>query len=260
MPKVVEMGLKIIAKRVRRRAPLIVDGSFETPPENTQASNIVRLLIGHTSDNGIAPESHSARGLITNSERYFDDIQSHLVALIGLAHMIEVGSSGKSAIYGPGHTVRLDCATEAASWYWSPHTTVQQLASNFVPTNLVIERIAQTPALGAGALNLGALGNLLKGFGQALITNYFERHRHDIVDKFGTDVNSSWPSVWNFARVVRNAMAHGGEILIRSPTAPPVNWKGLSYSPNDNGRNILHTDLWPGDLLDLLIEMDSHLS
>jgi hypothetical protein len=80
----------------------------------------------------------------------------------------------------------------------------------------------------------------------------------DLERKFGTEV-SGWPAVWNFGRVVRNAMSHGGKVHFTNSGASPVSWKGLTYSPADNGRQILHSDLWPGDIFDLIIEMDSHL-
>lgn len=97
----------------------------------------------------------------------------------------------------------------------------------------------------------------MQTFGQALATSFFEGHRNAIDGKFGNI--ATWPPVWNFARVVRNAMSHGGVINIQNPNAAPVHWNGLTYAPADNGRRILHTDLWPGDLMDLLIEMDGHV-
>lgn len=254
------MYFRNIIQRVRKIFLRTPQMQSEAGNQKTVNSKIVRLLIGHTSGGSGAPESHIVRGQITSSERYFDDVQSYLVALIGLAHMVEVGKSGKSTAYENQHTVRLDCARELASWYWAPSSTLQSLASNVVPAKLEIERVERATSLGTGPLELGALGNLLEGFGQVLATNYYERHRQRIVDKFGEDPNLSWPSVWNFARVVRNAMSHRGELHFRSSTAPAVSWKGLSYSPKDNGRNILHQDIWPGDLFDLLFEMDSHLS
>jgi hypothetical protein len=40
----------------------------------------------------------------------------------------------------------------------------------------------------------------------------------------------SWPSIWRFAWVVRNAAAHG-EIKIYDPTMVPVSWYDLTYGP-----------------------------
>jgi hypothetical protein len=48
-------------------------------------------------------------------------------------------------------------------------------------------------------------------------------------------------------------MAHGGRIRIDNK---PVNWRSLSYSYKDNDRLVLHGDIWLGDLIYLLREMD----
>ncbi|MEJ7807671.1 MAG: hypothetical protein WKG03_17320 [Telluria sp.] len=96
----------------------------------------------------------------------------------------------------------------------------------------------------------------MHNFGQALATNYFERMRPTIEGIYGPQP-ANWPPVWNFARVVRNAMSHGGAINFTNLGSPAVTWRGLTYSPAENGRNILHSDLWPGDIFDLIVEMDA---
>lgn len=45
-------------------------------------------------------------------------------------------------------------------------------------------------------------------------------------------------------------------IDFRNRNANSVSWRGLSYSPKDNGRPLLHADIWPGDIFYLLEEMD----
>jgi hypothetical protein len=60
-----------------------------------------------------------------------------------------------------------------------------------------------------------------------------------------------------FARVIRNAFAHGGIIHFDSPTAGGTgSWCGLSYSYRDNGRQVMYNDLTQGDVILLLLEMD----
>lgn len=218
---------------------------------------IVRMSIGHSS--GKAPDAPEVQGVLGSSCRYYRDFQTYLMALVGLAQMLEAAGTGTATPYRAGEAIKLGCATDSASWYWCPETTAFASAGNYVTLPMKIERISSNGSLVSGPLQLGALVHLLEGFGQVLATSFFERNRAAIESKFGSDPNAAWPSVWNFARVVRNAMAHGGMISFTSPTAPNVGWRGLAYSTADNGRNILHTDLWPGDLLDLIAEMDSHL-
>ena len=71
-----------------------------------------------------------------------------------------------------------------------------------------------------------------------------------------TDEN--WPPPLNFARVVRNAIAHGA-IKINDPKSAPVSWRGLSYSHADNGKKIVGTDLKLGELLALMFDANDAL-
>ena len=41
--------------------------------------------------------------------------------------------------------------------------------------------------------------------------------------------------------------------------AAPVTWHGLTYTPADNGKKVLPMDLWGGDLIYLLTDLDTHL-
>lgn len=130
------------------------------------------------------------------------------------------------------------------------------LTRNFTPTFAVLE-LSPCPLPPADSiLGLGALETLLFSFGQALATNYYEQNVSLLKAKFSSDAQL-WPDVWNFGRIVRNAMSHAGKIHFDNPKATPVRWRGLEYSPADNGHQILHTDLWPGDIFNLIIEMDS---
>jgi hypothetical protein len=64
--------------------------------------------------------------------------------------------------------------------------------------------------------------------------------------------------VLNFARVVRNAIAHG-KIEIRNSNAPPVTWRGLTYSYADNGKQIFGTDLKLGEIVALIFDASDAL-
>lgn len=218
---------------------------------------IVRCIIGRTT--GSTGPSPQGIGTMATTSRYYDDVRSYLMALAGLIHMLEIGN-GISIPYRPDDSIRIDCGLEAAAWYWKPEQAVVSLAHNMVPLQLNLGRFATSGGAGSGPISLGAIGTMLEAFGQVLASNYFERHRSAIEAKFGDEPATQWPSVWNFARVVRNAMSHKGIINIKNPNAHAVTWKSLRYSHADNGKAILHVDLWPGDLIDLLVELDQHVS
>ncbi|WP_131798474.1 hypothetical protein [Acidovorax sp. GW101-3H11] len=89
-----------------------------------------------------------------------------------------------------------------------------------------------------------------------IFTEFYENHLVEIQRCFG-EAAAKWPPIWQFARVVRNAMAHGSRINFKNPNAVPVSWKGLSYGPAQNGRNIFGTDIEVGDILVLMFLMSA---
>lgn len=215
--------------------------------------SVVRMSIGADTKSSTSP---SIGGAIFFQERYFGDFASYLVAGVGFAHAVE-SVHGKASKYSSTDTIQFGCKQSGAVWQWHPAPVLESFASNFIPDRLHLVRIDSILPPREAQLNLGALTMLFQTFAQAMATNYFERYKKEIRAKYGAIQN--WPPVWNFARVVRNAMAHGGRISIEKSSEPSVSWKGLTYGFDDNGRDILCQDLWPGDLFDLVREQDKHL-
>lgn len=104
----------------------------------------------------------------------------------------------------------------------------------------------QTPATDAVMLHLIA----------PIFLMFFERYNEWMTANHGDAVN--WPETLNFARLVRNSIAHG-QIHIRNPRAPPVKWRGFNYSAADNGRKLIGPNLRVADILYLMIEADEEL-
>lgn len=217
--------------------------------------SIVRLVLGHT---GGARPSPAVTSVISNTARYFLDFETYLVGILGFAHMTEASNGGHSSPYRPEDTAMIGCKQSPAEWFWRAEPTVSSLTKNFANTELFLQRNPGPLAEPNATLNLGAMGALMHNFGQALGTNYYERNVHSIRATYPGGAHH-WPAVWDFGRVIRNAMSHGGRIHFDTSATRSVSWKELTYSPSDNGRHILHTDIWPGDLFDLIIEMDTHI-
>jgi hypothetical protein len=85
---------------------------------------------------------------------------------------------------------------------------------------------------------------------------FFDQYKDWLDENMGRAIN--WPPTLNFCRVVRNACAHGA-VHIRDPSAPPVTWRGLSFGPADNGRQIIGQDLRIGDMIGLMFEANKEL-
>jgi len=94
--------------------------------------------------------------------------------------------------------------------------------------------------------------------GDAFVS-YYERHLEAVVEIWGKESNGNWPSVWQFAWVIRNACAHNGCINFRRSNHPLVFWRGLKYAHADNGRQVLFDDLTGVELILLMEEMDASL-
>jgi hypothetical protein len=92
----------------------------------------------------------------------------------------------------------------------------------------------------------------------SLLGDFYEGYR----DWLEQNVNKNpykWPSVWNFGRIIRNSVAHGGAIYFINPKAAPVKWYDLEYGPTDNGKPVLFNDMAMGDFIALLFEMSNEL-
>jgi hypothetical protein len=69
----------------------------------------------------------------------------------------------------------------------------------------------------------------------------------------------NWPPVSNFARIVRNAIVHGGTINLKDEEAR-VAWSGVEISAQNYGDRILNTGkLSLGDLLLLMFNLEEEL-
>lgn len=106
---------------------------------------------------------------------------------------------------------------------------------------------------------LTGLKGLLNSTAIPMYVEYFESNIDEVRNKFGND-SSKWPNVWNFGRVIRNAFSHGGGIFISNPKSSPVSWKGLTYSPKDNCKQVLFNDMGIADVIILLEDLDQEIS
>lgn len=91
---------------------------------------------------------------------------------------------------------------------WAPASLVATVCRNDWPEFLDLTETDADPIKPDAHLNMGAIGPLMFSFGQSTVTNYFERYVDEINELAGP--HKDWPPVWNFGRVVRNAMSHGG--------------------------------------------------
>ncbi len=86
-----------------------------------------------------------------------------------------------------------------------------------------------------------------------IVANFYDEHFPLFETSLGTDVYS-WPAIFNFTRVVRNAISHRNRVYFKNPDAPAVLWRQFSYHPKDNGKLLVGGDMFVAELLFLLLE------
>lgn len=89
---------------------------------------------------------------------------------------------------------------------------------------------------------------------------YYESQK-DTMESLFTSTTANWPPELNFARAVRNAAAHGGRIHFTNMNASSVTWRGITFGPSDNGREIFvgGGDMDIGSIILLFEDMDKTL-
>lgn len=190
-------------------------------------------------------------------DRAFKPLASYLMALHAFAGLLEIYKPDEKGArrWERAEVALFDAAACDTRLTWSPHHVVEPMVWNTWPPFVEFKACSAEPIPAGTVLNLGVLEHYLAGLGQALLTNFFENQKSFLTTTFGKVAN--WPPIWNFARVVRNAMAHDGKIRIDDRTV--VKWNRLSYSSADNGRAAIHVDIWPADIFLLLKQMEAAL-
>lgn len=196
---------------------------------------------------------------ITRSEyNFFDDLANYLIMIVTISLTAEVYIAGKADKYKTNDSISLDGKQVGKRLSFYPSSLLEELYKLKWPDTFRFVEETKDDIPPDAILKLGPLEKPMQTIEKSMFINYFERNRRHIESKYGLDTNK-WPDDWNFARVVRNAYIHDGSINFRNQNANPVNWLNLNYSPKDNGRQVQYNDLWPGDTIYLMIEMESHL-
>jgi hypothetical protein len=189
--------------------------------------------------------------------RFFDQVVAFLAGATAAALGVQAQGRGSTASFAETENVIFQGRPHASNVQLTfyPADILRRIASSSWPDRTVYEeeRLPDPPPTKPYKLTgFGRLHGLLM---QAAFVQFFESARDEIEQKHGT-VPQRWPSPLDFGRIVRNAFAHGGTIDIRNSSAAPVSWKGLSYGPSDNGKQVAYTDLAAADLIVLMREIN----
>jgi len=199
---------------------------------------------------------------------FFDDLHTMMISLSSLMMISQVFRLKRSPIIDIDDPIKLERAIEVPfegqtikeAWSFRAYESFMAMVENRA-TDIV--EFTVYPPLETSIRDIANLHYIIQSvlFQQKIIgsgfSNYFENNRHKIESKYGSNT-TSWPADWNFSRVIRNAYSHGGNINFSNPSALPVSWKSITYSPSDNGKSI-HEDIFLPEILELLRDMQNHL-
>lgn len=192
--------------------------------------------------------------------RFFDDLVTFLSSIASLGIAFDAHRVGTTRAYQPTDYLTLEGIARVSNLEvrFFPYSAMQILLANGWPTEIYLDdRPLGNPAP-PHPLWLTGLQGLHGSMIEAAFVHYFETVRPVVEQNHGADPHN-WPSVWDFARVVRNAFAHAGQITFQNPAAPSVAWGSLSYSPADNGRQILYQDVTAVEIILLMEDMDTEV-
>jgi hypothetical protein len=110
----------------------------------------------------------------------------------------------------------------------------------------------------AGKRKLKGVGRSLLGAVSPVFVDFYEKHRSWMTATFGK--HPDWPPLFRFAWMLRNFISHTeGRVRFNDPNIAPVTWHQLSYSPADNGRQVIGVDIDIADLVVLMFELSDEL-
>jgi len=190
--------------------------------------------------------------------RFFDELIAFLASVVGIGTTMEVQNSGSGKAWREDEYVTLQGKSDLSgiALRFAPQGLYAELVANRWPSSIQFEERPLGPSQVEEPVTVSALIDTFSLLIQSVLLRYFERVRSQVESKYGEDTQS-WPGVWNFGRVLRNAAGHGGRIHFRNTNAPSVAWRTLTYSPADNGRQVWLQDLAVVDTILLMADLDS---
>jgi hypothetical protein len=196
-----------------------------------------------------------------NKHRFFDDLLTMLNSLSSLLVTVEYLRLGYSNIANDTWwPFTLFSVIERKGLQFRPYALLKIMSEdNQWPARFIeFDEVPYDNRITDPAFVLSSPGFIrtTELISQSSFIRYFETLRPNVEIRFGDDPYQ-WPVAWNFARVIRNAFVHDSKIHFRNANAASITWKTQSYSPTDNGREIMGKDISHGDIIFLMAEMDA---
>jgi hypothetical protein len=193
---------------------------------------------------------------------FFEEIATLLISLASFNAATEsfANSSATRIPSTPEHTLNLYGRVVHASF--QGHATMHGLVRNVWRSSLSVNLAPapNSPPIPNNGIQLqgSSVANLVVQLVGTAFLKYYERnaHRPKAAHPQGP---RTWPDLWRFAWLLRNAIAHGDRWSIADPSLPPTAWHGITVDSSANGMPWfdLNRFLGGGDILLLLEELDA---
>jgi len=194
----------------------------------------------------------------TPGDRFFDELVTFLCSISSLWNGLDAQLHGNSKPYGPNDYITLEGTSNVSNleFRFFPQKLMQIIAANSWPPDIELQDLALSKPSNT---NLTWLNGITGIHGTMIMSAFiqYDANVRPLVESKYTTNTQNWPMVCNFGRVLRNCFSHGGVITFLNLNATAVNWRGLSYSPTDNGRQVLYQDLTPVEIILLMADIDS---
>ena len=196
----------------------------------------------------LTPGTHWSLGRARH--RFFDSLVAYLVSVASIGATLGAQARTSAGNWEPSESFVLNGTGRIGDigLVFHPHSVMNRIAEQRWPeaVTFLVESIRpEARTIWDEKDGPNVEGMLLRG----AFVQYFESVRNQT----GIDATSD---SWRFGRIVRNAFVHDGRIRIDDPQATPASWRGITYGPRDNGRQILGLDIAAVEVVLLMRDMD----
>lgn len=205
---------------------------------------------------------YGPRSYTPATHRFFDEAATLFVNLASFNAATESfwNSSSTSIPTTPNHTLTLMGRVAHASF--PVHDLMHGVVRNNWPAHLplVLQPSNTEPNLYSNGVQLqsGAVANMIVQMVGTAFLRYYERNAQRPKTAFPAGPKT-WPELWRFAWLLRNAIAHADTWSLNDLSFPSTSWHGVGVSPRDSGSPWfdLNRFIGGGDVLLLLEELDA---
>lgn len=160
-----------------------------------------------------------------NSYSFFDGVVSYLAGICSSSFVLYTYLSGGS-LYTENHYIYFEGREKATNciYYLFPYDIFKPLLNNCWPTSIKLFYKEKTfPDSVESENEIHGFKQVFLDLGQATYIQFWEKIKQKIISQF-SNVQNSWPNIFQFGWIIRNALAHNFKIEINDKKVKNVSW------------------------------------